>query len=52
MYWLPLIIKSLLPNDIAASRKQLFSILLTAVPFACSAGELIWVVWHGSSAGT
>jgi len=39
MYWLPLIIKSLLPHDISAKQKQLYSILLTAVPFACSAGK-------------
>lgn len=43
MYWLPLIIKSLLPRDLNTQRKQLYSILLTAVPFACSAGKLGWV---------
>jgi len=46
MYWLPLIIKSLLPHDINAKQKQLYSILLTAVPFACSAGMQFFTCWH------
>jgi hypothetical protein len=37
MYWLPLIIKSLLPGN--SPNQSLYSILLSGVPFVCSAGE-------------
>lgn len=49
MYWLPLILKSLLPNHISTQQKQLYSILLTAVPFACSAGMQFFTCWHSQT---
>jgi hypothetical protein len=39
MYWLPLIIRSMLPTDLTARSKETYSILLTAVPYTCSAGD-------------
>lgn len=38
MYWLPLIIRSMLPTDLTPRNKETYSILLTAVPYTCSAG--------------
>lgn len=39
MYFLPLILKSLLPQQMPQKQQELYSILLTAVPFAASAGK-------------
>lgn len=49
MYWLPLILKSLLPNNLNMQQKQLYSVLLTAVPFTCSAGMQFFTCWHSQT---
>lgn len=45
MYWLPLVIESILVHPTAIN-KSILSILLTAIPFICSAAAQFVTCWH------
>ncbi|WIA15325.1 hypothetical protein OEZ85_001991 [Tetradesmus obliquus] len=46
MYWLPLVIESMLDGSVAPQQRAIYSVLLTAVPFVCSAAAQFLTCWH------